>query len=207
MKHSAWLISKLHPKTSACPECTVSLSWPGVSWGHHVHCSPATSSYPQEPADTFETVHIFPAELQGQAWYHSLISRETAETRLKSVPYHCFLIRETDRRGHTLSLSVKHQGGISHFKIERYHNEYEIPGTHKRFMTLLQLVDFYMTNSVSGGLHHRLSSPCPRPSPDGECNGDHDVWQVSGDSVPSFRGLPFSLCWQWYKMGSQGRHH
>ena len=159
-----------------CP-ATVSVSWPGcgVSWGHYVHCSPATSSQPQEPADRFETVHALPAELQGQAWYHGLISRETAKTRLKSVPYNCFLIRETDRKGRTLSLSVRHQGGISHFEVERYHNEYEIVGTRKSFTTLLQLVDFYMTNSISGDLCHRLSSPCPRPSPDGECNGDHDA--------------------------------
>ena len=135
----------------------------------------AAISHPQEPVETFETVQILPAELQGQAWYHGWISRETAKTRLESVPYHCFLIRENDRTGRTLSLSIKHQGGISHFEIERYRNEYEIVGTRKSFATLLQLVDFYMANSVSGDLRHRLSSPCPRPSPDGECNGDHDT--------------------------------
>ena len=108
-------------------------------------------------------------------WYHGLISQETAKERLNKVPYHCFLIRETDRRGRTLSLSMKHQGGISHFEIERYHNEYEIVGTRNSFATLLQLVDFYMTNSISGDVTDRLSSPCPRPSPDGECNGDHDA--------------------------------
>ena len=135
----------------------------------------AATSHPHEPVETFETVHVFPAELQGQAWYHGWISRETAKIRLESIPYHCFLIRENDKKAHTLSLSLKHQGGISHFKIERYHNEYEIPGTQKSFATLLQLVDFYMTTSVSGDLRHYLSSPCPRPSPDGECNGDHDT--------------------------------
>ena len=167
------------------------LDW-GTSWGHHVHISAATS-HQQEPVETFETVHILPAELQGQAWYHGWISQETAKTRLESVPYHCFLIRENDRKGRTLSLSVKHQGDISHFEIERYHNGYEIPGTRKSFATLLQLVDFYMTKSVSGDPRHRLSSPCPRPSPDGECNGDHDTWQVSGDSVASFPGRPLQF--------------
>ena len=126
-------------------------------------------------------------------WYHGWISRETAKTRLKNIPYHCFLIRKNDRTGRTLSLSIKHQGGISHFEIERYHNEYEIIGTQKSFATLLQLVDFFMTNSVSGDSHHYLSSPCPRPSPDGECNGDHDTRQVSGDSVPSFPVLPLQF--------------
>ena len=145
-----------------------------VSWGYHVH-SAATTTHPQEPVDTFKTVHILPAELQEQAWYHGLISQETGERRLKSVPYHCFLIRETDRKGRTFSLSVKHQGGILHFKIERYHNEYEIVGTRKSFMTLPQMVDFYMTNSISGDITDQLSSPCPRPFPDGECNGNHDV--------------------------------
>ena len=124
---------------------------------------------PPEPADTFKTVRILPAGLQGQVWYHGWISRETAEERLNKVPYHCFLIRENDQEAITLSLSVKHQGGISHFKIERYRNHYEMPGTQKSFATLLQLVDFFMTNSILGDSLYRLSSPCARPSPDGEC--------------------------------------
>ena len=111
-------------------------------------------------------------ELQGQAWYQGWISRETAEERLNKVPYHCFLIREN---GGNLSLSMKHQGDISHFLIEKDSDGYEITGTDRKFDTLLQLVDFYMTNSVSGDPRHYLSSPCPRPSPDGECNGDHDT--------------------------------
>ena len=114
-------------------------------------------------------------ELQGQAWYHGWISQETAEERLNKVPYHCFLIRENDTRGSTLSLSMKHQGDISHFLIEKDASGYELAGTDRKFDTLTQLVDFYMTNSILGGLHDRLSSPCPRPSPDGECNGDHDA--------------------------------
>ena len=127
-----------------------------------------TVSYPQ--------FTFLPAELQGQAWYHGLISRETAEERLNKVPYHCFLIRENDTTGSTLSLSMKHQGGgISHFLIEKDASGYELTGTDRKFDTLPQLVDFFMTNSISGNPHHRLSSPCPRPSPDGECNGHHDA--------------------------------
>ena len=173
----AWIINKLHHKQAPCLVCTASLSWwgCGVNWGHHVCISAATSSNLQEPADIFEIVHVLPAELQGQVWYHGWISHKTAEERLKSVPYKCFLIRENDQKAHTFSLSLKHQGGISHFKIERYHNQYEIPGTQKTFATLLQLVDFYMTNSISGDPCHHLGSPCPQPSPDGECIGEHDA--------------------------------
>ena len=117
-------------------------------------------------------------ELQGQAWYHGWISLETAEERLNKVPYHCFLIRENDTTGTNLtnlSLSMKHQGGISHFLIEKDASGYELTGTDGKIDTLPQLVHFYMTNSVSDYLTNRLSSPCPRPSPDGECNGDHDA--------------------------------
>ena len=57
--------------------------------------------------------------------------------------------------------------------IEKDASRYEIIGTDRKFDTLLQLVDFFMTNSISGG--HQLSSPCPRLSSDGECNGDHDA--------------------------------
>ena len=108
-------------------------------------------------------------------WYHGWISRETAEERLNKVPYHCFLIRENDKKASALSLSVKHQGGISHFLIEKDSDGYEIIGTHRKFDTLLQLVDFFMTNSITGDPRHYLSSLCPRPSPDGECDGDHDT--------------------------------
>ena len=87
---------------------------------------------------------------------------------------------------------MKHQGDISHFPIEKDSDGYEIIGTPGKFPTLVQLVDFYMTNSISGdALYHKLSSPCPQPSPDGECNGEHDAWQVSRDSVATSPG--FSL--------------
>ena len=129
-------------------------------------------------------------ELQGQAWYHGWISQETAEERLHKVPYQCFLIREN---GVNLSLSMKHQGEVSHFLLKKDSDGYALNGTDRKFDTLLQLVDFFMTNSITGDLRHYLSSPCPRPSPDGECNGDHDTWQVSGDSVPSFPALPLQF--------------
>ena len=190
-KHSQLIINNhILLKQALCPVCNVSLSWfgCGVNCGHNVDISPATAF---QPADTFETG--FPAELQGQAWYHGWISQENAVGRLNKVPYHCFLIRENDQKGSNLSLSMKHQGGISHFLIEKDSDEYEIIGTHSKFMALLQLVDFYMTNSISGDSRHQLSSPCPRPSPDGECNGGHDSWQVSGDSVASIPGLPLQI--------------
>ena len=116
---------------------------------------------------------FLPAELQGQAWYHGWISQETAEERLNKVSHHCFLIRENNTTGANLSLYIKHQGGISHFLIEKDASGYELAGTDGKFDTLLHLVDFFMTNSILGDL--RLSSLCPRPSPDGECNGDHDA--------------------------------
>lgn len=147
------------------------LSWSGcgISLGHHVYNFAAASL--QEPTNKFET-GFPPAELEGQEWYHGWISQETAEERLKMVPYDCFLIRETDQEAHTLSLSVKHQGSISHSLIERYLSGYKIAITQKKFTTLLQLVDFYMTNSISDDPCHQLSSPCPRSSTDGECNGN-----------------------------------
>ena len=157
----------------------------GVGVKHNVHL----------PADI---------ELQGQAWYHGWISQETAEERLDKVPYHCFLIRENGATGRTLSLSMKYQGEISHFLIVKDAGRYEITANDRKFATLVQLVDFYMTNSISSDLTNRLGSPCPQPSPDGECNGDHDSWPVSGDSIPH----PFSYVdidiKQWE---SRGRHH
>ena len=156
--------------------------------GCHVYISAAASS---QAVGIFKTG--FPAELQGQAWYHGWISQETAEQRLKRAPYHCFLIRESDTTGSRLSLSMKHQGDISHFLIEKNASRYEIIGTHRKFPTLLQLVDFYMTNSVTGDLCHKLRSPCPRPSPEGECNRDHDASHLE-TAQPHCQSSPFGLC-------------
>ena len=132
------------------------------------------SAVNSQAADVFET--RLPAELQRQAWYHGWISQETAEERLNRFPYHCFLIRENDEKASTCSLSMKDRGEISHFLIEKDSDGYELTGTHRKFDTLLQLVDFYTINSISGDARDQLTSPCQRPSTDGECH-------VSGDSV------------------------
>ena len=78
-------------------------------------------------ATTFQPYDIFktglPAELQGQVWDLMRNCR-----RLKRIPYHIFLIRENDKKTTALSLSVKHQGDISHFLIEKDSDGYEIIG-------------------------------------------------------------------------------
>ena len=52
---------------------------------------------------------------------------------------------------------MKHQADISHFLIEKDSDGYEITGTDRKFDTLLQLVDFYMTDSVSGESAHYVT--------------------------------------------------
>jgi len=96
-----------------------------------------------------------------EAWYHTRITRETAEERLEHATNGCFLVRESETKPGCFSLSLKHPEGIAHFPIERKDSGlYEVPGTHKGFTTLPDLVDYFTHHSISEDPHHLLGSAC-----------------------------------------------
>ena len=114
-----------------------------------------------------EQAHIYevgrPVALRGEAWYHAGISREMAEQQLENTPNGYFLVRESETKSGCFSLSLKHPGGIAHFRIEKKDSGlYEIPGTHESFATLLDLINHFKHNSISEHPHYKLISPCDR---------------------------------------------
>ena len=84
-----------------------------------------------------------------------------AEQQLENIPNGYFLVRDSETKPGCFSLSLKHPEGIAHFRIERKDSGlYEIPGTHESFATLLDLIDHFTHNPISGNPYHKLTSPC-----------------------------------------------
>ena len=131
------------------------------------NCISAAVSQPQESAHTYNLG--FPVKLLREAWYHTGITRETAEGRLEHATNGCFLVRESETRPGRFSLSLKHPEGIVHFPIERQDSGLnEVPGTHKGFTTIPELVDYFTHHSISEDPYHLLSSPCLKAPPNGK---------------------------------------
>ena len=103
----------------------------------------------------------FPVELLKEAWYHPWITREIAEERLEHGASGCFLVRTSVTKPGCFSLSLKHSGGIAHYPIERKDSGlYEVPGTHKMFSTISDLIAHFKRHPISEYRHHQLISPC-----------------------------------------------
>ena len=112
----------------------------------------------------------FPVELLREVWYHTGITRETAEERLEHSASGCFLVRESETKPGCFSLSLKHPEGIVHFHIERKDSGlYEVPGTHKGFTTLPDLIDHFKHNPILEDPYQQLSYPCCKVTHVGEC--------------------------------------
>jgi len=104
-------------------------------------------------------------ELLRETWYHAGISREGAEELLKKTTNGHFLVRESETvRGGALSLSLKHHGGVKHFRILKNKSGfYEIPGN-PSFKTVPELINYFTQHSITVDPHHRLRFPCAQPS-------------------------------------------
>ena len=120
---------------------------------------PTVVSQPQESAHTYDVG--FPVELLREVWYHPGITRETAEKRLEHGASGCFLVRESETKPGCFSLSLKHPGGVAHYPVDRKDSGlYEVPGTHKGFTTLPDLIDHFKHHPISEDPHRQLSHPC-----------------------------------------------
>ena len=122
------------------------------------HCadSPHSAASPQSQ----ERHH----DLERETWYHGGLSREGAEELLRKATNGHFLVRESETRGGVFSLSLKHPGGVKHFRILKNRiGLYEIPGN-PSFQSVPELINYFTQNSITVDPHHRLRFPCPRPS-------------------------------------------
>lgn len=95
-------------------------------------------------------------------WFHEMISREEAETRLASAEKGCYLVRVSET-GPGYALSVKDVNLVRNYKITVEEDlTYTTPGAPRPFVTLQDLIDHYYVDLLSDdGL--TLAAPLPRP--------------------------------------------
>ena len=116
-------------------------------------------------------------------WFHTGITRETAEERLEHSSSGCFLVRESKTKVGCFSLSLKHPGGIAHFTIERKDSGlYEVTGTHKGFTSLPNLIDHFKNHPISEYPHRQLHDPCSKFIHSGE---GRSAWLAQALPTPS----------------------
>ncbi len=129
-------------------------------------------------------------------WYHGKISRDIAEQRLKALGYEAFLIRESENRLGQFSLSIRHNGIVKHFRIDRKRGSgrFELFGAHMSFIKLPELVEYYTQHCLSSG-GEVLSAPC-RPEVCLHAAYKHPVVKLLTPCIPKFchqRGLILNL--------------
>ncbi|XP_036425923.1 GRB2-related adapter protein 2b isoform X2 [Colossoma macropomum] len=109
------------------------------------------------------------------SWYQEDISRQESESILMSQPIGAFIIRDSQSSPGDLSISVRHEFDVQHFKVLRDpKGQYFL--WNEKFTSLNKLVDYYALNSISKQSCVRLlveqrnpldvtqeSRPSPRP--------------------------------------------
>ena len=94
---------------------------------------------------------------------HGRISRQESETRLTSVDYDCFLLRDSETRPGCITLSVKQKGVLSHVLVENTELGYVPLGEVSAFKSIQSLVDhvnsYLPPCPFPGGENHIVYSP------------------------------------------------
>ncbi|XP_068741233.1 ras GTPase-activating protein 1-like [Montipora capricornis] len=98
-------------------------------------------------------------------WYHGKLDRTLAEERLTVDGMEgAYLVRESDRKPGTYSLSFLGKHGISHFRVTAVCGDYYIGG--RQFVSLNDLIGYYTHYSCLLKDEH-LGHPVPPPEPVG----------------------------------------
>ena len=96
-------------------------------------------------------------------WFHGKLDRADAEKRLTNIgQVGSYLVRESDRRPGTYSLSYLGRNGISHFRVTGVCGDYYIGG--RQFCSLNDLIGYYTAWSCLLKDEH-LKFPVPPPEP------------------------------------------
>ena len=96
-------------------------------------------------------------------WYHGKLDRADAEKRLMdNGKVGSYLVRESDRKPGTYSLSYHGRHGISHFRVTAVCGDYYIGG--RQFDSLNDLIGYYTSWSCLLKEEHLLH-PVPPPEP------------------------------------------
>ncbi|XP_037001505.2 tyrosine-protein kinase ABL2 isoform X8 [Artibeus jamaicensis] len=121
--------------------------------------------------------------LEKHSWYHGPVSRSAAEYLLSSLINGSFLVRESESSPGQLSISLRYEGRVYHYRINTTTDGKVYVTTESRFSTLAELVHHHST--VADGLVTTLHYPAPK------CNKPtvygvspiHDKWEMERTDI------------------------
>ncbi|XP_036701994.1 tyrosine-protein kinase ABL2 isoform X6 [Balaenoptera musculus] len=121
--------------------------------------------------------------LEKHSWYHGPVSRSAAEYLLSSLINGSFLVRESESSPGQLSISVRYEGRVYHYRINTTTDGKVYVTAESRFSTLAELVHHHST--VADGLVTTLHYPAPK------CNKPtvygvspiHDKWEMERTDI------------------------
>jgi len=120
--------------------------------------------------------------LEKHSWYHGLVSRVEAESRLSSEIDGSFLVRKSINRPGEYAVSLRFEGSNSHYKIYQDEKGYYIKAGAK-FKTLQSLVHHH-SNHIEG-LKTTLQYPAVNPTkpPTHSMCPEIDKWELERSNV------------------------
>ncbi|XP_021054457.1 tyrosine-protein kinase ABL2 isoform X5 [Mus pahari] len=121
--------------------------------------------------------------LEKHSWYHGPVSRSAAEYLLSSLINGSFLVRESESSPGQLSISLRYEGRVYHYRINTTADSKVYVTAESRFSTLAELVHHHST--VADGLVTTLHYPAPK------CNKPtvygvspiHDKWEMERTDI------------------------
>ncbi|XP_030290345.1 tyrosine-protein kinase ABL2 isoform X2 [Sparus aurata] len=121
--------------------------------------------------------------LEKHSWYHGPVSRSAAEYLLSSLINGSFLVRESESSPGQLSISLRYEGRVYHYRINTGSDGKVYVTSESRFATLAELVHHHST--VADGLVTTLHYPAPK------CNKPtvygvspiHDKWEMERTDI------------------------
>uniref|UniRef100_A0A3Q0RJA2 Tyrosine-protein kinase n=1 Tax=Amphilophus citrinellus TaxID=61819 RepID=A0A3Q0RJA2_AMPCI len=121
--------------------------------------------------------------LEKHSWYHGPVSRSAAEYLLSSLINGSFLVRESESSPGQLSISLRYEGRVYHYRINTATDGKVYVTSESRFATLAELVHHHST--VPDGLVTTLHYPAPK------CNKPtvygvspiHDKWEMERTDI------------------------
>ncbi|XP_028614100.1 tyrosine-protein kinase ABL2 isoform X3 [Grammomys surdaster] len=121
--------------------------------------------------------------LEKHSWYHGPVSRSAAEYLLSSLINGSFLVRESESSPGQLSISLRYEGRVYHYRINTTADSKVYVTAESRFNTLAELVHHHST--VADGLVTTLHYPAPK------CNKPtvygvspiHDKWEMERTDI------------------------
>ncbi|XP_028300075.1 tyrosine-protein kinase ABL2 isoform X2 [Gouania willdenowi] len=121
--------------------------------------------------------------LEKHSWYHGPVSRSAAEYLLSSLINGSFLVRESESSPGQLSISLRYEGRVYHYRINTSTDAKVYVTSESRFATLAELVHHHST--VADGLVTTLHYPAPK------CNKPtvygvspiHDKWEMERTDI------------------------